>query len=928
MKINKLFSFILSIAVIFASVFSAFPGVTASASTIELADSDYENALNVMKSICPDYPLSDGEVTTRAEFVAAMTMALNMPAGVSLESAFTDVDKKDKYASNIAYAANLGIISNVALFYPDTKLTYAQAIKIVMSAAGYDKKAEFSGGFPTGYLKAANEADVGKGLNLGNDEPVSHEIATRLIFEACCTDMMEATSFGSSYNYTVTEGKNILSVYHDIYMVEGVVEANENTGLTSISAALANDYIAIDGVNYLAPDCENLIGKKARILYRDDNKKTVIYAYENGNTAVSYTGEDGPVISDTDFTAYPMDSNKEMKHSLEDDYTVIYNGKCYIASDFNSVIVPESGTVTLVDNDDNRAFDVIIVRNIEYGVIGSINAPEGKIYDKYKKNALIDLSDNDTRYSVKASDGTVLTLENLEVGDTIGYAASHDKKVYEIIRYTDEIGGTYDQLTSDGKIVLKNQEYKLSSYYIENVKALKNLKLGTEVILRVSSDNKVIYITEYSSSLNYAFLVDVGTGTGLDSAVKVKIFSQTGEMLELDLAEKVRFDTQTKTLTSELKSELDAVLAKQYAYRVIKYSLNAEGKVNKIYTATDNTESTNVLFKHPVDEARPVIYYDSTEVSGEIPEEGTVPYVIANTLCPFHSRGAFTPYFHAGSGSKIMQIPVRPSQFNDDENFRIRSSVSDDYYRVAAYDVKQGGLASFVLISNDSSAGSIGKYDSSAIIESITEGVNEDGEVVTILKLYYGGEWNKYYYDPEFTKITAENTGGDGTSPQTELTIADFAPGDIIRISADGDNLISEMTMNFDCSKKEVVSKLTQTTNNNGRYVEYIKGYALSYSDSRLALATGLSIEEIVSADGVVDISNTYSGTFTRGTTLFVKLHRNRSTKAVESAEIYKEENTNGIETYFNAGSNADYVVLRQYFRDPSLNVIYVNIDD
>ena len=40
------------------------------------------------------------------------------------------------------------------------------------------------------------------------------------------------------------------------------------------------------------------------------------------------------------------------------------------------------------------------------------------------------------------------------------------------------------------------------------------------------------------------------------------------------------------------------------------------------------------------------------------------------------------------------------------------------------------------------------------------------------------------------------------------------------------------------------------------------------------------------------------------------------------------EENAENIETYFNSGKNADYVVLRQYFRDPSLNVVYVNVDE
>ena len=398
-------------------------------------------------------------------------------------------------------------------------------------------------------------------------------------------------------------------------------------------------------------------------------------------------------------------------------------------------------------------------------------------------------------------------------------------------------------------------------------------------------------------------------------------------MLEVETADKVILDGASETSKVEVKNFLDATLAKQYAYRVVKYSLNAEGKLNKIYTATDNTEGTAVLYKQPVDEARPVIYYDSTAVSGEIPDEGTVPWVLENSQCPYPSRGSFT-YFHSGSGTKIMRIPVRPSQFSDDENFRIISSAPESYARTAAYDVSYGGVASFIIISNDTAAGGIGKYDSSAIIESITEGVNENGEQVTILKLYYGGSWDKYYYHPDKTKITKEKSGGDGTTTQTALTIKDFGPGDIIRISADSDKTIAEMTMNFDVSERKVDSNLTQSSSNGGRYVEYIKGYALGYSQSRLLLATSNTLDEIVALNGAVDISNTFSATFTRGTTLFVKFHRNRQTGAITSAEVYTEESADSVETFFNAGSNADYIVLRQYFRDPSLNIIYTNIDE
>lgn len=929
MKSRKLLSLILTFVFALTSVIACFPAGEAIASTIEVSDDDIKNSASVLKTICPGFPLETAETTTRAEFVAAIAMAMGISANADISSSFTDVPDSHPYAKYVAYAANLGIVSNVALFYPDTAVTYAQAIKIVMAAAGYDKKAQYSGGFPAGYIKAAKDAGVGLGLDLGLEDSISHEVATRLIFEACCTDMMEQTSFGSEIDYGVTEGKNIFSTYHKIYMAEGIVEANENTSLEASFQANAGGYITVDGITYKCHGAQNLIGRRVRLFFKDDNSKTVIYAYEKGNNTIVYTSEDSVVLSGTTITACPDGAFKEIRHNLDADYKFIYNGKAYLGADFASKVNPASGTVTLIDNDDDNKTDVIYVRSMEYGVIGSINALEGKIFDKYKKNGLIDLLSEDVKYSITDSEGKELELNQLEAGNKIGYVISTDKKYIEIIRCDKAVGGTYSSLASDGKIELKGKEYKLNPYYTANIKSAENLKLGTEVILYLSPDNQVIWIQEYTSSLSYGFLLATAQGSGLNDEVMVRIFTSKGEMLEVPVADKVILDGTPETAEVTIKSFLDTTIAKQYAYRVIKYSQNAEGKVNKIYTATDNTEGTAVLYKQPIDEARPVIYYNSSEVSGPISDDASVsvPYVVERTLCPYPIRGSFS-YFHAGSGTKIMKIPVRPAQFDDDENFKILSSAPEAYARTAAYDVSYGGVASFILLSNDASAGSIGRYDGSAIIESITQGMNEDGEPLTVLKLYYGGEWNKYYYHSEKTKITKENSGGDGTSAQTALTINDFGPGDIIRISADADKMLAEITMNFDASARTVVSGMTQTENNNGRYVEYIKGYALGYDQSRLAIATGNTMAEIDALGGNVDVSKTYSGTLTRGTTVFVKFHRNRTSKEIISAEVYKEADASAIETYFTSGKNADYIVLRQYFRDPSLNVIYVNIDE
>ena len=81
---KRLLSLILSIAFTFITALGCFSAISVSASTIELNDSDYQNAEAVLGAICPGFPLIDEEVTsdakptTRAEFVAAVAMVMNI----------------------------------------------------------------------------------------------------------------------------------------------------------------------------------------------------------------------------------------------------------------------------------------------------------------------------------------------------------------------------------------------------------------------------------------------------------------------------------------------------------------------------------------------------------------------------------------------------------------------------------------------------------------------------------------------------------------------------------------------------------------------------------------------------------------------------------------------------------------------------------
>ncbi len=940
MKTNKILTFVITLVFACVSVLACFPSLIAGAATISLTDSDYENAREVLSLICPDFPLNEGEVTTRAEFVAAVTGLMNIPMTEVTETGFGDVLPEDKYAANIKYAAGLGLISNVDLFYPDSPVTYAQAVKIVMTAAGYGRKAEYTGGFPTGYLMMANDADVGLGLGISNDETLSHKDATALIYDAVTTDMMEAAAFGDTFEYTVREGKNILSAYHHIFMADGIVEANENTGLLSMAGAAGEDEIKIDGKTYTGAGYQNLIGKRTRVLFDKENKNTIIYAYELENKVTEYTEKDGFVISGTTLTVAPHNKDRDERYSLQPTYSYLYNGKYYGGTDIN----PTSGTVSLVDNDDDGVIEVIIVKDFSYGIVSSVNEFEEKIYDKYKAQGVLDLGDSSVRYLVSEADGTAISLGDLEADDIIGCAISNDNKFYEIVRFDSRIGGTFEAV-ADGKLVLKGEEYTLSPYYTTNVKNLSNIKLGSEIILYLGASNQVVFVEEFSTDIKYGLLIDAGRLDGLDGKYMVKLFSQDGEMLEVSLAEKVKYNgTLDTALNVKTNIENNIVASATPIYmRVCKYALNEAGELKTVLTTVLNTDGPDVYTRENIAEAQPVLYTDNLAMKldddGNPELDGETNEIIYELINPFHRNGVFFPYFASAAGSVAIKAPNDDAYKNVNKYYSICSPSELDEEGIYAfgYDVDKNGAA---LILNPLAVGvaasTVTGEPASAIVESVTTGMNDEGETVTVANMYRSGEWKKYYANDD-----------------TEAAMNALKPGDIVCFMANSFDEITAIETHFSFANNKTFYQCARGSDPDyvdtvdikgisGRYIGYVGGYVYNFSGGKATIVRGdiagadptgneiyKDINEVdKSAQGIGVPFKTYSIypiSVNVSKTVFVKFINDRATGKTLSAQVYKEADMSSVETYFNSGLNADYMVSRERFHDVYLNIVYVN---
>ena len=155
--------------------------------------------------------LHEEEYITRAEFAVVVCKILGLsPEGASDEFDFEDVDDKHWAKGYIKTARKAGIISGRGgnKYDPDAKISYEEAMKILVAAMGYTPKAEQKGGYPYGYNKVAQELGVDKDLFFeGKKEAIRGDVI-EMVYNSLDVPMLVQKVFGDSAEYEVADGTN------------------------------------------------------------------------------------------------------------------------------------------------------------------------------------------------------------------------------------------------------------------------------------------------------------------------------------------------------------------------------------------------------------------------------------------------------------------------------------------------------------------------------------------------------------------------------------------------------------------------------------------------------------------------------------------------------------------------------------------------
>jgi len=769
---------ILSLIIIPVMLLSFF---TVSAEIVKEKNSQYAEEFLKMLHITSD-DISGDNTVTRAEFTDMLLKTVNAGEGAYSERIFTDVTEGIPYSASISKAYEMGYINGSAngYFYPESPISADAALKMTVVALGYEEMAGIYGGYPMGYIRIANEIDLIKGVDIS--ESFESADIYRLLYNFLVADVCRVTTVKSdgTATYERDKGNCPLTLYFDMRSEKGIVKT---AGFISMlyNTTVKEESIFINGVSYACEieDAEKYIGLNATVWIDEEDKVKAIYPERSKTEYVSAEEIDG--VSENVITVFDEDSQKNSKMVLSPSYTFIKNGRCInpAASDF----MKDGAKYTLVDNNVDGAFDVVIALIPEYMVVSSVNEADAMVYDNSGAGKHL-LLNRDTGVNFTLSrvekDGSekAIGIDELQKDDVITYYRSDDKTYVKAKVCSLTESGIVTEVSRDS-FVMGGKEYKANSYF----GGVSSLAIGNEYTLSLSHDGTVIKAVQNSGkAMKYGFLVNFETAKeGLEFLTQIKILCKGNELLETELADRITLDGKenvkkdSSEITDKLKHKTNTDVTR---YQVIRFSLDADGRVNCIDTAVEMDEK---------------LYGPDTLIDGNVGDDILTRHLFKKKVFYYGSNKVLAPNAMIGTNTLFVSVPegfIQDSGIKyEEEDFSIITSADLDSYEtveVTMYDIDKNFEPAVVMFYKGvtySENAAVTKKIMPSIVKGVSKGMNAEGEITTIISYYQGSRAGKLPIDIEKNAtLKAEDLPN---------------PGDIIRFVENKDGEIANYVIDL-----------------------------------------------------------------------------------------------------------------------------------
>ncbi len=785
--------------------------------------------LNILTGF-EDGTFKPDETVTRAQMAAIIcrTLGYEDQAQSSMgTTVFNDV-AADHWASgyiNVAQAQQIINGYGDGNYGPEDQVTYEQAVKMIVSALGYDLAAQSKGGYPTGYLAIASAEGITKSANGKVGDAAARGTIAILVYNSLEVRLMDQASWstGSDGDKYEKTDDTILSKYLEVLKVEGVV--TKTPFATYESKGFDADMVpemTIDGkefyynkgveetksysdtVDCSLVDADSLLGKYV-VAYigadEDDNTGNVmVYAVsEKQNKNVVTTVASTQLVDSTDTKYFnnakqvcyrEVGSTRVIELDLEQTAAEFKVYENFGTSTFTNAsttanlatILQEGGMAQFISNDNDDAIEYVIITAFdEEGVIENVTNEDGVImFDLfYGDLADIDTEDED-ELTVVYKDGALATAADLAANDTVSTVNVH-KTVKVLYASSATVTGAVES-HDDEVVTIGGTDYKVGLQYSGDASLLKDkegiffLNVGG-IIAHDEADS--------TASGNYGVVLAVDYEDGITDGYVMQVVLQDGTVAEYEVSSKVAYtkaDGSALAVGDGLSKDDVAAAAVASGITGATVTANASGFTTKNLTSTN---AQAAVYKFTVKNGE-ITKIKEVESSTEVKE------YTSSDVKKYDAESMSYGSYEFDESSIVFAI----------DHAKGATQVTDD-------DIAVGGVSSFIADEDDSLAlilfteknkdvvtfaigfgltASIPEESAAIIVSAVKNVTYDDDEAIQVTGIQAGEEVTYIIYD--------ENSGYTSNPENIEK-------GDVILVSAaTAEGVVEDCKILLDISAK------------------------------------------------------------------------------------------------------------------------------
>jgi len=758
----------LSFLLVLALVFSTMCVGPVSAFAANNVTDDMANTLLEDLGIVHNFD-SMKEGITRAEFTSLVVSAINIGNLTDTPMLpYNDVSEEHMFYSAIYDAYALGLISSASVFDPDRIITFNEACKIAVTAAGYDFLANAYGGWPTGFVSAASSKDLLDGIS-GNG--FTKQNAYTLIYNmlGCKLPLMEFSN--GEVLYKIDSGSTLIESMWHLTKISATFDGGQYFG-GEFGTGVGSGRASIGGTTIKSGDynTDSFFGEYADAYVTEDGilYSLYVYTHDKKSNILTISSKQNPSVSNLVYT-YEEDDDTIKTAAIAPDALLVFNG--HPISYDEAKLTPAYGSVKLIKN--GGSYNIVIVESYRQMVVGTVFYDELYISDVYNVSNV---------YKCQNADGlTVYDVHNEKVDfsmigkfSVLWIYESFDGMNDVIILCDDLVNGELTG-TTDSHIEIDNVAYEITP---EARSAMDStISIGSVLTCSVNPERKIVYVrlagSATDSNIGYITYGAV-TGSGFDKVLSIEILTTDGILRTYKVGKKalvngISLGTDADTQYSKMPHEANVASVKT---GIAAYKLNDDGQIASINYA----DKVSAGFGGTYDSLFQKQTLDGT-TDEYVRFKSTYNSIIGKT-----SQSLFVT-----SDTLQFIVPaVEDRSLANEKNYKIMkvvqyaSGTALTGYINTGYSFNKDTVYSDYIASTYN-LGSVGGNVSGllSVVESISSVINEAGEPVCKLSLWNGQKKNFVVYSDKLDYF--DSLG--------------IKPGDVVKVDYNSNNTVSAIIL-------------------------------------------------------------------------------------------------------------------------------------